>query len=196
MNLEKKIYKEVDELNSIFKNFNIKSLRIFSLLCKYTLRAMDKNKILFCGNGGSAADAQHLATELVVKYKKKRKALPAIALSTDTSILTAVGNDYDFKNIFSRQIDAIGKKGDVLLLITTSGNSLNLIEALKVAKKKEIHVFCFSGNNGGKIKRYLKNIIIIPSKNTSLIQVIEIFLGQILCDYVETNFKKQEKNVK
>ena len=190
MNFNKLFYNEVNELSLIFKKFNTKSLKIFSNLCIEASKAVDKNKILFCGNGGSAADAQHLAAELVVKYKKKRKALPAIALSTDTSILTAIGNDYEFKKVFSRQVEAIGNKGDILILITTSGNSINLIEALKVAKKKGLKVYCLSGNNGGKIKKYLKNIIVIPSKNTSLIQVVEIFLGQLLCGYLEKNCKK------
>ena len=87
-------------------------------------------------------------------------------------------------------MEAIGNKGDILILITTSGNSINLIETLKVAKKKGLKIYCFSGNNGGKIKRYLKNMVIIPSKNTSLIQVVEIFLGQLLCGYLEKNSKK------
>ena len=108
-----------------------------------------------------------------------------MALTTDTSVLTAIGNDYDFKKIFSRQIEALGRKGDLLILITTSGNSQNLIEAAKVAKKKKIKIFCFSGNNGGKIKNYCKNTIIIKSNNTSLIQVVEIFLGQIFCGQLE-----------
>ncbi len=190
MKFDKFFYKEVNELSLIFKKLNTKSLKIFSNLCKEASMAVKRNKILFCGNGGSAADAQHLAAELVVKYKKKRKALPAIALSTDTSILTAIGNDYGFRKVFSRQVEAIGNKGDILILITTSGNSINLIEALKVAKKKGLKIYCFSGNNGGKIKRYLKNTVVIPSKNTSLIQVVEIFLGQLLCGYLEKNCKK------
>ena len=119
MKFGKFFYDEVNELSLIFKNINIKSLKVFSNLCDEALKAVKKNKILFCGNGGSAADAQHLAAELVVKYKKKRKALPAIALSTDTSILTAIGNDYGFKKVFSRQVEAIGNKGDILILITT-----------------------------------------------------------------------------
>ncbi len=181
------INKEINELKRILNNIDNKELKVFNLLCRESKKALRKNKILFCGNGGSAADAQHLAAELVVKYKKKRKAIPAIALTTDTSILTAIGNDYDFKKIFSRQIEAIGKRGDIILLITTSGNSENLIEAIKTAKKKGLKTFCFSGNNGGKLKKYCKNSIIIKSNNTSLIQVVEIFLGQIFCNELEKN---------
>ena len=134
MNIVKIINKEIIELKKILNDIDNKDLKVLDLLCEESKKAIKKNKILFCGNGGSAADAQHLATELVVKYKKKRKALPALALTTDTSILTAVGNDYNFKNIFSRQIEAIGKRGDIIVLITTSGNSENLIEAAKWQK--------------------------------------------------------------
>ena len=185
MNIYKTINKEIIELKKILNNIDGNDLKVLNLLCREAKKAIKKNKILFCGNGGSAADAQHLATELVVKYKKKRKAIPAIALTTDTSILTAIGNDYDFKNIFSRQIEAIGRRGDIIILITTSGNSENLIEAAKMAKKKRLKIFCFAGNNGGKLKKFCKNCIIIKSKSTSLIQVVEIFLGQIFCNEIE-----------
>lgn len=183
------INKEIYELKKILDSIDSNDLKIFNLLCKESKKAIKKNKILFCGNGGSAADAQHLATELVVRYKKKRKAIPAVALTTDTSILTAVGNDFNFKKIFSRQIEAIGKRGDVIILITTSGNSENLIQAAKTAKKKGLKTFCFSGNKGGKLKKYCKNNIIIKSNNTSLIQTVEIFLGQIFCNELEKIFK-------
>jgi len=185
MNMQKIIKKEILELKSILDRIDGKELKKFSLLCKEGQKTIKNNKIMFCGNGGSASDSQHLATELVVKYKKKRSAIPAIALTTDTSVLTAIGNDYDFKKIFSRQVEALGRRGDILILITTSGDSQNLIEAVKIAKKKKIKTFCFSGNNGGQIKSYCKNTIIIKSNNSSLIQVVEIFLGQIFCGYLE-----------
>ena len=104
-----------------------------------------------------------MATEITVRYKKNRKALPAISLATDTSALTAIGNDFGFKHIFSRQIEAIGNKGDIALAITTSGNSPNLINAIKLANRKKIKTFCFSGNQGGKIKKYVNYPIIIPN---------------------------------
>ena len=189
-NISSELINQLNDNIEVHKNLFSISKDILDAVENIKNRIKKGGKILFCGNGGSAADAQHLAAELVVKYKKKRKALPAIALSTDTSILTAIGNDYGFKKVFSRQVEAIGNKGDILILITTSGNSINLIEALKVAKKKGLKIYCFSGNNGGKIKRYLKNMVIIPSKNTSLIQVVEIFLGQLLCGYLEKNSKK------
>jgi D-sedoheptulose 7-phosphate isomerase len=182
------INKEINELKKILNNIDNNDLKVLNLLCKESKKIIKKNKILFCGNGGSAADAQHLAAELVVKYKKKRKAIPAIALSTDTSILTAIGNDFDFKKIFSRQVEAIGKRGDIIVFITTSGNSENLIEAAKTANKKGLKTFCFSGNKGGKLRKYCKNNIIIKSNNSSLIQVVEIFLGQIFCNELEKIF--------
>ena len=157
-----------------------------NLLFKYSIKAIKQNKkIIFFGNGGSAADSQHLATELTVRFRKRRKAIPAIALTTDGSALTAIGNDFNFNEIFSRQIEAIGNKGDVCIALTTSGNSKNLINAIKVAKKKKLLTFCFSGNNGGKIKKDCEYSIIIPSKNADKIQVIELFLGQVLCGLIE-----------
>ncbi len=129
-----------------------------------------------------------MAAELVCKYKKIRKAIPAISLTTDTSVLTSIGNDINFKFIFSRQIEAIGNKGDIAIAITTSGNSLNLIEAIKAAKKKKILTFCFSGNKGGKLKKFVDYPILIPSKITSQIQVAEILIGQIFCEYLENSF--------
>ena len=161
----------------------------FIKLCYKSIKAIkSKKKIFFFGNGGSAADAQHLATELTVRFKKKRKAFPALALTTDTSALTAIGNDFNFKYIFSRQIEALAKKGDIVLAITTSGNSTNLIEAIKVANKIKAITFCFSGNNGGNLKKYVKHPIIIKSKNTAALQVAEIFIGQIFCQIIEDYF--------
>lgn len=188
----KTIYKtEHSKVISLLKKISFEENKKFSNLCSEALKVLKKNKkIIFFGNGGSAADAQHLATELTVRYKKNRKALSAISLSTDTSAITAIGNDFGFKFIFSRQIEAIANKGDLCIAITTSGNSENIIEACKTTKKKSILTYAFSGNNGGKLKKILKNIVLIPSKNTSQIQVAEIFLGQILCEYLEVNINK------
>ena len=179
---------EISQVMLLLEKLKVKDLKNFELLCLSSLDKLKKGKkIIFIGNGGSASDAQHLAAELVCKYKKKRKALAAIALTTDTSILTSIGNDLNFKYIFSRQIEAIGNKGDVLIAITTSGNSLNLIEAVKSANKKKLLTFCFSGNNGGKIKSFVNYPILIPSKITSQIQVAEILIGQSFCEFLENN---------
>ena len=187
----KKIYiKEYNEVIALLTKLEFGKNKKFLSLCKDAFTALKNDKkIIFFGNGGSAADAQHLSTELTVRYKTKRKALAAISLSTDTSALTAIGNDIGFKYIFSRQIEALAKTGDLCIGITTSGNSENIIEAFKTAKKMSLKAYAFSGNQGGKLLKITNNLILIPSKNTSQIQVAEIFLGQILCDYLEQNIK-------
>ena len=184
----KLLSREIKNISTLLNNLQNKNIKNFDTLCLHALRAVKKGKkIIFFGNGGSASDAQHLAAELVCKYKKKRKAIAGISLSTDTSIITSIGNDIDFKYIFSRQIEAIGNQGDIAIAITTSGNSKNLIEAVKSANKKKITTFCFSGNNGGKVKKYVKFPVLIPSKVTSQIQVAEILIGQTFCEFLEEN---------
>lgn len=145
------------------------------------------NKLLLCGNGGSAADCQHIATELVVRlnHKLKRPALPAIALTTDTSNLTAGGNDIGFENIFARSVEALGNKGDVLLAISTSGNSVNVIKAVQKAKLKKMKSIGFLGGNGGKLKSLVDFPIIIPSSNVQRIQESHITIAHIICELAE-----------
>jgi D-sedoheptulose 7-phosphate isomerase len=142
-------------------------------------------KILFFGNGGSAADAQHLAAELVGRFGENRSALAAIALSTDTSILTAVGNDYGYEKVFSRQIEALGQKGDTAIAISTSGSSPNVLEAVEVARSKGIRTIGFTGETGGKMKDRVDILFRVPSRSTSRIQETHILLGHILCELVE-----------
>ena len=187
------INSELEKVSKILKEIKLTKNKNFLKLCSMSIKAIkNKKKIIFYGNGGSASDAQHLAAEFVVKYNKERIALPAISLATDTSIITATGNDFTFKKIFSRQIEAIGNKGDIAIAITTSGNSENLIEAAKIANKKNIRTFCFSGKNGGKLKKFTKYPIIIPSNKTSVTQVLEIMIGQIFCEIVENEFYKKK----
>lgn len=187
------INSELEKVSQILKEIKLTKNKNFLKLCSMSIKAIkNKKKIIFYGNGGSASDAQHLAAEFVVKYNKERIALPAISLATDTSIITATGNDFTFKKIFSRQIEAIGNKGDIAIAITTSGNSENLIEAAKIANKKNIRTFCFSGKNGGKLKKFTKYPIIIPSNKTSVTQVLEIMIGQIFCEIVENEFYKKK----
>ena len=189
-NLEKLFKNEFNEIKSLLDADYFINNSNFIELCKNSIKCMNNGgKILLYGNGGSAADAQHLAAELVVKYKKKRKPISAIALTTDTSVLTAHSNDFHFDTIFSRQIDALGSKKDICIAITTSGNSKNLIEAAKMCKKKKIRSFCFSGNKGGKLKKYIDHPILIPSNTTSVVQVVEIAIGQILCNILEESQK-------
>lgn len=144
-------------------------------------------KLLLCGNGGSAADCQHIAAELVIRlsHKIKRPALPAIALTTDTSNLTAGGNDIGFENVFARSVEGLGNEGDILLAISTSGNSLNIIRAIEKAKEKKMKIIGFSGESGGKMKAIVDIPVIVPSKNIQRIQEGHITIAHILCELVE-----------
>ena len=149
-------------------------------------KVISKNgKILIFGNGGSAADAQHLAAELVNRFKKERSPMPAIALTTDTSILTAVANDYDFSEVFSKQILALGKKGDIALGISTSGKSANVISALKVAKKLGMHTVGLSGGDGGLMKELCDYLILVPSYETPRIQEGHLLFLHIFSELLE-----------
>lgn len=143
------------------------------------------HKLLVCGNGGSAADAQHLVAEFVARLTIDRPALRAIALTTDTSILTAVGNDYYFDHIFERQVEALGQSGDVLLAISTSGNSKNCLKALKCARKLGVHTVSYTGNHGGAMKELSDINVIVPSETTMNIQESHLALEHILCMLVE-----------
>lgn len=142
-------------------------------------------KILVCGNGGSAADAQHFAAEFTGRFQLERKALNAIALTTDTSAITAIGNDYGFEKIFSRQIEGIGMKGDVLIGISTSGNSSNICKAFEVANQIGLKTISFTGETGGKLKPLSTINIAVPSTNTARIQEAHLFLEHVLCDAIE-----------
>jgi D-sedoheptulose 7-phosphate isomerase len=144
-------------------------------------------KIFFFGNGGSAADAQHLATELTARYKRDRAAIAAIALTTDTSALTAIGNDFGFEHLFSRQIEALGKKGDVAIGISTSGNSANVIRAFEQCRAQGITTVGFTGQTGGKLKPLCDILLNVPSPTTARIQEMHITLGQMLCGALEIN---------
>ncbi|ACX71924.1 phosphoheptose isomerase [Methanocaldococcus vulcanius M7] len=143
------------------------------------------NKILICGNGGSAADSQHFAAEIVGRFKLERKGLPAIALTTDTSILTAIGNDYGFDKIFERQVEALGKEGDVLVGISTSGNSENVIKAVNKAKEMGIYTIGLLGKGGGKLKDIVDLALIVPSNNTARIQECHLTIYHVICEEVE-----------
>ena len=144
-------------------------------------------KIMFCGNGGSAADAQHLAAELLIRLRpnKNRKSIAAISLAQDTSTLTACGNDYSFEKIYQKVIEGIGNPGDVLIGITTSGNSKNIINALKYSKSKKIKPFAFLGSSGGECIKYCEKFFLVPSENIARIQESHITAGHALLEYVE-----------
>ena len=147
----------------------------------------NNNKLLICGNGGSASDAQHFSAELIGRFKKERASLPAIALNTDTSSITAIANDYNYKKIFSRQIEGLGQKGDILLAISTSGNSHNIKEAVKVAKKKNIITIGLTGKNKSILLKESDYCIAVPSYQTSHIQELHIIVLHLLCILIEKN---------
>ncbi len=144
----------------------------------------NNKKILICGNGGSAADAQHFATELIIRFEKDRKSLPAISLTTDTSTLTACSNDFGYDEVFKKQVESLGNEGDVLVGISTSGNSNNIINALNLAKEKGMKTICLNGKDGGKINSLDSNLI-IPSQNTARIQESHITIIHTWCKLIE-----------
>ncbi len=141
--------------------------------------------LFWCGNGGSAADSQHLAAELVGRFKKNRRALRSIALTTDTSVLTCVANDYSYADIFSRQVEALGCPGDVLIGISTSGNSENVLRAFKAAKEVGLMTIALLGKGGGSTKDLVDHALVIPSDSTARIQEAHILIGHILCELIE-----------
>lgn len=154
------------------------------------LSALEQDgKILACGNGGSAADAQHFAAEMTGRFEKERMGLAALAITTDTSALTAIGNDYDFNRIFSKQVSALGRPGDVLLAISTSGNSANIIAAIEAAHEQDMSVIALTGRDGGKIAGLLRDsdiLLNVPHSRTARIQEVHILLIHAICDSIDT----------
>jgi D-sedoheptulose 7-phosphate isomerase len=144
-----------------------------------------RGKLLFCGNGGSAADAQHLATEYVVRYMRNRAAYPAIALTTDTSLLTAAGNDFGFDSIFARQVEALAAPGDLLIIHSTSGESPNVLRAAEAARAKGIRVLAFSARDGGALRTLADHSVVIPTQRTDRAQELHLCIEHLICDLVE-----------
>tara|TARA_Y100001935_G_C17114900_1_gene412691 strand:+ start:55 stop:636 length:582 start_codon:yes stop_codon:yes gene_type:complete len=171
---------------SIFKKKNLqkKIIKIAQLINTYI---KSRNKILICGNGGSASQASHFSTELIVRFKKKfeREAHNSISLASDMSLLTAIGNDYGFEKIFSRQIEGIAKKKDIIILFSTSGNSTNLLQAVKAAKKIGAKTISITGGNGGKLKRITNYNINVPSNDTARIQECHLYIIHLIIELIE-----------
>lgn len=182
-NIILKRFKESSEVKTRFLKENLTKLLDLIKMIAQTFEA--GNKIFFFGNGGSAADAQHLAAEFVNRYVMDRPPLPAIALTTDTSILTSVSNDISFNEIFAKQLRALGKERDVAIGISTSGNSANVAKAFEVAKEMGMKTVALTGNDGGVLAKMADIALIVPSTSTPRIQEIHILIGHILCEMVE-----------
>ena len=165
---------------------------IFKKFIELIIKTLKKgNKIILFGNGGSASDAQHIAAELVVKYKKKRRSIPAISLSTDTSSLTAIGNDFSFDEIFSRQLESIGNTGDIAICISTSCKSKNVLNALKLAKKKKIKSVIltkYNYPNKKQIGKITDLVLTVPANETARIQELHILIGHLMCEIIDQVF--------
>ncbi len=183
--MQKKILDYLDRASENFKLFKREANNIEEATEIIINALKQKNKIIFCGNGGSAGDSQHLAAELMGRYKIDREPLPSIALTVDTSAITAIGNDYGYENVFSRQLKGIGNEGDVLVAISTSGNSKNVIKAIEEAKNMGITVVSFTGDNKSKMNTLSDVCICAPSNETNHIQEMHITVGQLICGITE-----------
>ena len=182
----KKRIESIIQLNQIILEDDIFTQH-FSIMCEKVVACLNRGrKILIAGNGGSASDAQHFAAELVCRMKDDRRALPAIALSSDTAILTAAGNDYGFEKVFSRQLEALGQEGDTFIALSTSGNSPNILEALKLCQQKNITSFLIGGKNGGKAASLANTALIVPHQDTSTIQECHSVILHTLCSCLES----------
>lgn len=173
-------FKVVQDMRKIMPEVASAGLRVCTALEK-------GRKILICGNGGSAADSQHMAAEFVGRFVKERQSLPALALTVDTSLLTAVGNDYGFDCVFSRQVEGLGQEGDVLIAISTSGNSANVVKAVKTAKEKGIYVIALTGENGGILAKESDLCLAVPSQVTARIQEMHIMIIHMICEIAEAD---------
>jgi len=189
--MEEVIQKRFEETDKIKKRFLDENFSRLITIIKLIADSLENgNKVLLFGNGGSAAEAQHLAAEFVNRFLMERPPLPAIALNTDSSILTSIGNDYSFSEIFSKQIVALGKAGDIAIGISTSGNSANVIRAIEVAKEMGIETIALTGNDGGDLAKVANYSLIVPSNSTPCIQEVHMAVGHILCEMVEAQIFK------
>lgn len=182
--IEKVLSESIEIKNKILEDASL--LDLIEEISLVIIKAYQKGKkVILFGNGGSAADAQHIASELVNKLSLERKALPAIALTTDTSILTSIANDYDYSKVFARQVEALAEEGDVVIGISTSGNSSSVLEGIRTAKKKRVCTVGFSGRRGGELSHIVDIALKVPSEDTPRIQEVHIVIFHIICCLVE-----------
>ena len=180
------ISSHIQEHKKVLNSVNDEIIRKIEDISNILINSLSKeNTIFWCGNGGSAGDSQHLAAELIGRYKDDRKPLKSIALTTDSSAITCISNDYSYEKVFERQIEGLGVKGDVLIGISTSGNSMNVVNALKKCSEIGVTSICLLGKDGGLAKSIADHSIIIESNSTARIQEMHIMIGQILCDLIE-----------
>jgi D-sedoheptulose 7-phosphate isomerase len=188
------IQHHIDEHRALLNEFDKTLINQISEVSNLMIKALsDGNSIYWCGNGGSSSDSQHLAAELVGRYHNDRIPLRSVALNSDTSVLTCIANDYGYKEIFARQVEMIGNEGDVLVGISTSGNSENILLALQKAKTKKMITVGFLGKGGGKSINDCDNHLIVPSNTTARIQEMHIMIGHILCDLIEHGLNLKKK---
>ena len=186
------IEEQINNLSNLKENGYIETVEKISNMIIESIK--NGGKVLIAGNGGSAADAQHFAAELVGRFVLEREGYPAIALTTDTSILTAIGNDYGYEYVFSRQVEALGKTGDVFVGISTSGNSKNIIEAIKKAKERGMHTIGLTGMTGGIMKEMCDECLVLDYKETSRIQEHHLMTYHMICEFAELELKKYYEN--
>lgn len=181
-----------NHLDAVKKSFSSAQIVLLTQISDRILHCFKSGgKVMICGNGGSAADSQHIAAEFVGRFNRERRSLPSLALTTDTSIITAVGNDYSYEDIFSRQVQGLGNKGDILIAISTSGNSLNILKAVQMAKEMEILTIGFTGESGGKLKEKVDFLFHAQSKSTPHIQEVHITVLHAISEAVEKMFIDQ-----
>lgn len=188
--IENVIEEQINNLGNLKTNDYIENVITVSNLIIKSLK--EDGKLLIAGNGGSAADSQHFAAELVGRFMKERRAMPAIALTTDTSVLTCMGNDYGFDDIFQRQVEALGNKNDIFFGISTSGNSKNIIKAVAEAKKKGLTTVGLLGKDGGKLKELCDYNITLPYKETARVQEHHIMTIHLICEFVENSIYEEK----
>lgn len=181
--IKQRFLDHLDVTNAVMNSYILAQIAVAAAAIKKALAA--GHKVMFCGNGGSAADSQHLAAEFVGRFQKERRGLPAIALTVDTSILTAVGNDYGYDKVFVRQVEALAQAGDVLVGLSTSGNSANVVAAIELAKSKGVYCVGMTAAGGGKMADLCDECIAVPAKITARAQEMHILIGHILCELVD-----------
>lgn len=179
------IRRAIDEHLRVIENLRGQGPVLERIAAEMTRAVLAGNKVMWCGNGGSAADSQHLAAELVGRFRRERPGLPSIALTTDSSVLTSIGNDYGYEQVFSRQVEALCVEGDVLVGISTSGNSRNVCLALDAGRRMGAFTVAFTGEGGGAMAGVADAVLCVPSRDTARIQEGHILCGHMLCDWIE-----------